>query len=134
MITVPGFLKNVFEITDMEVNIPMKKEYPPIGPGKKPIFKYVAPSTSVLVVVKTEEIELVIGRKVSEQVLNNVLGFGIKSKKYLKLSLCEGLSNLQSADRMVALCNDILREQQGIVEEYLLPELDSDEENDYNGQ
>lgn len=129
MITASGFLPNVFEITDSEIKLPDKQEFPPQSPGKRPISKYVAPSTSILAIVNNKEVELVVGREITELTLQNVMGFGIKHRKPLKISKCEVLSNLRIVDRMVVLCNDILKSQEPSIEDILY----SDSEDDANG-
>jgi hypothetical protein len=126
MITIPGFLKDVFEIREDTVVFPEKEVFAPAAPGKRENVKFVAPSTSVLAIVTYNEIKLVIGRKVSEQTLKNVLGFGIKNKKPLTIWRCEALSNLQAVDRMVVLCNYTVAQQQGITDD--IPKLYNNEE------
>lgn len=128
MITMPGYAKDVFEITDTDVTIPVREEVPPTVPGKRVSYRYTAPSTSVLAVSKFDSIELIVGRNVSEQVLKNVLGFGIKSKKTLKISRCEVLGNLREVDRMVTLCNDVIKSQRGVLEDFLTAGQDADDE------
>lgn len=114
MISLPGKVSTVFEIQDTDVVVPEKvTTESSFKPGKM-ISKYVAPSTSVLVNVKEKELELIIGRNVSERVLRNVLGFGLKSKKPMKILKCEVLSNLRDFDRMVVLCNSIIQQQEEI--------------------
>lgn len=111
MITLPGNTGTVFEIQDSDVRIPEKvTNASPFHPGKT-ISKYVAPSTSVLVNVKEKEIDLTIGRDASPRVLKNVLGFGLKTKKPMKILKCEVLNNLREFDRMVVLCNSIIEQQ-----------------------
>jgi hypothetical protein len=131
MITVPGWLKDVFEITEEGVTFPERQVLPQTTPGKVK-HQHVAPSTSILAVVKYDEIELVVGHTVSEQTLKNALGFGLKSKKYLKILKCEGLSNLRSVDTMIALGNNIIKEQRGLTDDIPKIVLDSEEEDDYN--
>jgi hypothetical protein len=133
MITVPGWLKNVYEITAEEVTFPSRELLPQIIPGKNR-FQFVAPSTSILAVVKFDEIELVVGHAVDEQTLKNALGFGLKSRKFLKILKCEGLSSLRSVDSMIALGNNIIKEQRGLTDDIPVKILvDSEEEDDYNG-
>lgn len=124
MISVPGFRKNVFEITNDEVKVPAKVKDTTKTPTTKPSYRYEAPSTSVLAVSTDENIEIVAGRLVSEQTLKNVLGFGIKSKKPLVILRCEVLGNLREVDRMITLCNDIIKSQSGLLEDYLLDNED----------
>ena len=131
MITVPGWLKDVFEITEEGVTFPERQVLPLTIPGKVK-YRHVAPSTSILAVVKYDEIEVVVGHTVSEQTLKNALGFGLKSKKYLKILKCEGLSNLRSVDTMIALGNNIIKEQRGLTDDIPKIVLDSEEEDDYN--
>ena len=132
MITVPGWLKNVFEITENDITFPERQALPPTA-ARKNRFQHVAPSTSILAVVKYDEIELVVGHAVTERTLKNVLGFGLKSRKYLKILKCEGLSNLRSVDQMIALGNNIIKEQRGLTDDIPVKRtVDSDEENDYD--
>ncbi len=132
MITVPGWLKNVFEITENDITFPERQVLPPTA-ARKNRFQHVAPSTSILAVVKYDEIELVVGHAVTEQTQKNVLGFGLKSRKYLKILKCEGLSNLRSVDQMIALGNNIIKEQRGLTDDIPVKKtVDSDEENDYD--
>jgi hypothetical protein len=133
MITVPGWLKNTFEITESDVVFPERQVLPPTA-TRKNRFQHVAPSTSVLAVVKNDEIELVVGHAVTEQTLKNVLGFGLKNRKFLKISKCEGLGNLRSVDQMIALANDIIKEQRCLTDDIPMKiSVDSEEEDDYNG-
>jgi hypothetical protein len=131
MITVPGWLPHVFEVTADDLTVPVKQALPRGIFDKKTKYIYTAPSTSILITVKQDDIELVVGRSVSEQTLKNVLGFAIKNRKYLTILKCEGLSNLRSVDQMVALGNNIIKEQRGLTDD--IPAkivVDSDEEND----
>ena len=111
MITLPGKSGIVFEIQDCDVRVPDKVTSPsPFDPAKT-TTKYVAPSTGVLVNVRDNEIYLTIGKDASERVLKNVLGFGLKTKKPMKILKCEVISNLREFDRMVVLCNSIIEQQ-----------------------
>lgn len=114
MIAFPGKVTTVFEIQASDMIVPEKVTSESSFQKGKMISKYVAPSTSVLVNVKEKELELIIGRDASDRVLKNVLGFALKSKKPLKILKCEVLSNLRDFDRMVVLCNSIIRQQEEI--------------------
>jgi hypothetical protein len=130
MIQVPGFFKEVYEITSTEFKKPELKVLPidprPTNRGRT---VYEAPSTSVLVVSEEGVIKLVVGRHVADATLKNVLGYAIKQRKPLEIMRCEVLSNLRQIDDMVALCNKIIKEQDATLDEI---RLEIDGENSYN--
>lgn len=126
MITLPGFLKNVFEITKDEFKEPEKKLVTSFG---KQSLMYTAPSSSILLVVGKRTIELVIGRQVTDRTLQNMLGYGLKNKKPLKILRCELLNNLQTVDQMITLCNKILEQTDTTIEE-LVEDLGSVEDEE----
>jgi hypothetical protein len=129
MITVPGSYKEVFEITATEIKIPDKQDIPSLITGQKPIKKWTAPSTSIIVVHnRSNEIELTVGRAITPDVVKNCIRYLIKNQKIVVISKCEVINSLREIDRMVVLCNDILKNQQSLLEE-LPPEIESD--NDY---
>ena len=80
--------------------------------GKKPIQRYVAASESVLLIEKRDKIEIIVGRFVKEDVLQNVMGYALKQNKLLELRKCEILDNLRMSDRMVVLCNEFITNMQ----------------------
>lgn len=157
MIVLPGWRKDVFEITENDVKLaerqllnpdtvveeekveevkPAKKtssrkQRTPAGPSPaKQKSQYVAPSTSVLAAIRNDEIELVIGHAVSTVTLQTVLGFGLKNRKLFRILKCEGLSILGSVDRMIALGNSIIKEQRSLTDDIPIAVSDDEEEDD----
>lgn len=131
MIVIPGFepgAEGFWEIGPEGFKQAEKKLFDNPTPGKKPIARYVAESTSVLLIEKKNRIEITVGRLVSDEVLQNVMGYAMKQNKFLEIRQCETLDNLRAVDRMVVLCNDFVQNAQPRLDEISLDEFDSDEE------
>jgi len=132
MIVVPGFdlgSEAFWEIGPEGFKLATVRLFDNPTPGKKPIARYVAESTSVLLIEKKTKIEITVGRFVSDEVLQNVMGYALKQNKFLEIRQCETLDNLQQVDRMVVLCNDFVQYAQPRLDELLFDEFDSDEES-----
>jgi hypothetical protein len=111
MIAIPGFdpgTEGFWEIGEDGFKQATKATFDNPISGKKPITRYVAESTSVLLIEKKHKIYIVVGRLVSDNVLQNVMGYAMKQSKYLEIQKCETLDNLRSVDRMVVLCNEFV--------------------------
>ena len=128
MITVPGFIPGaptVWEIGPDGFKKPEKAEFPnTIDPTKKPVTRYVAQSSSVLLVEKIATIEITVGRFVTEDVLKNVMGYAMKQGKTLEITKCENLDNLREVDRMVVLCNEFVKFAEPKLEDITIDDLD----------
>lgn len=125
--------KTIYEITSNEVKVPEVTSYDKINPSWSNTFQrsaYIAPSTSVLVVVAQKELQLVVGKNVSKETLHNVLGFSIKSKKPVSVLKCEALSNLQVIDRVVVLANETLQQMDTTEEELRAYDFGAEEDPD----
>ena len=131
MITVPGFepgAESFWEIGPDGFKQAEKALFENPTPGKKPITRYVAESTSVLLIEKKNIIEITVGRLVSDQVLQNVMGYAMKQNKNLEIRKCESLDNLRAVDRMVVLCNEFVQNAQPRLDDISPDEFDSEED------
>ena len=81
-------------------------EYDPI---KKDIKRYYASSDSVILMERDEQIDIIAGSEVSDEVLQNVMGYAMKQGKPLFLKRCESLNNLRVVDYMVSATNTYLK-------------------------
>ena len=86
-----GFFKNTYDET------------------KKDIKRYYANSDSVLLLERDKQIDIIAGSEVSDEVLQNVMGYALKQGKPLFLKRCETLNNLRVVDHMVHTTNQFLK-------------------------
>ena len=76
---------------------------------------------------RDKEIDILAGKDVSPETLQNVLGYAMKQRKPLILRRCENLSNLRVVDHMVVTANAFIEMNPVPIE---IPE-DSDEDEEY---
>lgn len=124
MITLSGRLKDVYEISEVDIKVPQIQELELFGKMQK---MYVSPSNSVLAHITKEEVEFVVGREASKTTLKNAVSFGAKCKLPLKVLKCEVLSNLREIDRMVVLVNSLLGDKDELTLEFIARSLDNEE-------
>jgi hypothetical protein len=78
-------------------------------PTKKDIKRYFAPSTSILLLEKNDCIDIIAGAEISNEVIQNVMGYAMKQNKPLILRKCESLDNLRVVDHMVFTTNAFIK-------------------------
>jgi hypothetical protein len=90
-------------------------------PSKKDVKRYFAPSDSILLMERANQIDIVAGATVPDEAIQNVMGYALKQGKPLFLKRCEYLDNLRVVDHMVQMTNDFLQ---------AFPKVTSDDESD----
>jgi len=131
VITSPVFDPGVEEIWEIGPGLFRHAEttiVPNNMPGKKPMVRYAAPSTSVLLLEKKQKIEIVAGRAISDETIQNVMGYAMKQNKFLEVRSCEKLDNLRAVDRMVVLCNEFIHNSQPRLDEISLDDSENYED------
>ena len=124
MIIVPGWVQGAvafYEVGPGTFEIPEKKKFESEYSKKGYVERYVAKSTSAILVEMKDTIHITVGNEVTDNVLKNIMGYALKQRKPLALDRCETLSVLRAVDDMVMLCN-------GYMEATTPDELDFDPE------
>ena len=113
MIKEPAFnigVKSWWIIGPDGFNVAVAKMFPyEYDPTKKDIKRYYAESSSVILMERDKQIDIIAGSEVSDEVLQNVMGYAVKQGKPLFLKRCESLNNLRVVDYMVAATNTYLK-------------------------